>query len=299
MLVGLFDVLTDRFRDEVLFRFHFVLLLTLALHGVQQLIRRASIPIDRPEIVYQKLQQQIHVLVLRYHQINVPVLQRQRNTLPAVKGLVLQLVTCHGIEVLAEHPEARVRCSEVNGFDVVDAARGTGEHGLEVLVCVHLLVGEAEFHALSFSKCGVFLLTKFFYLRWISFKHMLGMIDRFPIINIKIAAGRIKLYKHVKAGEVLHDLLQRVVELEAHQPLALQVVHDVEDLFYVALANVDFLLAFLIGFPMIARRGVTKLMLRSYLLFVSLYCRVDNLYRFHVFDGLQLIEALQLVDFDC
>ena len=210
------------------------------------------------------------------------MLKRQSDALPAIERLVLQLVARHRVEVLAQHPEAGVCRAKVYLLDVVHAAGGARQDGLKILVSIHLPVGKAELLAFALSQCSVLLLTDPFNLRWISFKHMFGVIDRLSIINIKIAARRIEFYKHVEASEVLNYLLQRVVEFEPHQPLALEVVHHVEDFFDVAFALIDLLFAFLIGLPMVARGRIIEFVLRSNFLIANLCNSVSNFYCFSV-----------------
>ena len=101
MLVRLLDVLTHRLGHPILVYLLLERLFTLKVREFKQIVCAALKAIKCAHLVNEKLEEYVHVSLVRYDQVDVTMGQLQRDALPAVEWHVLELVEAERVEMLA------------------------------------------------------------------------------------------------------------------------------------------------------------------------------------------------------
>lgn len=104
------------------------------LQAVEEDAGRIALSIECIQLVDQVFEQQVHILVIAYAQVDISPGGLKRDALPGVKRELQQLLMRHRIDMLAEHPEARVRAAEVEVLHLGKVAATSAFDRLKVLV---------------------------------------------------------------------------------------------------------------------------------------------------------------------
>lgn len=158
-----------------------VLILTLCLQGVQEPFSRPLPAIHRVQTMDQELQQNDHIVLVADDQVDVAVLEDERDALPTMKGSLPCLGDRHAIEVLTHHPESRAHSTIYEVFDVGHVAARRAGFAFEFGVCLdHLvLVGYPVLLPHTFDR----FLIKLFWHMCVQF-----LRERLTIYDVELAA---------------------------------------------------------------------------------------------------------------
>ena len=75
-------------------------------------------------MVYQELEQQLHIVLLLDDKVDVPSLELKSETLPTVEGQFLELFLAHTVDLLPEHPETTRETTKDDALDLVKLTSG-------------------------------------------------------------------------------------------------------------------------------------------------------------------------------
>jgi hypothetical protein len=168
MLVAHADNLLCRLSDEHLFLSFHILVFHLLLHDIKHFACRVAVAVHRAKGVYEEFEQQVHVLIIFNNQVDVTVLESQRDALPRVERNIFQLANGQRVEMLPQHPEPRGDCTEHKALDFRDVAAATARLAFEVGVGFERLISPRNLFFLlpaaeSIDLCGEKL--RHFYIR--------------------------------------------------------------------------------------------------------------------------------------
>ena len=128
--------------------------------------------------------------------------------------------------MLPEHPEPAGRSSKYDPLNVIDVAAGAGLHCSEVWILVHLFWSVELFLILSLldlSLLGHLLLLDY---GRVSFKYVFFVLHWFSVDDMYLLLVLLQVNKRVKAAEVLHAFVKRVIVLEAYDSKFYQVISN-------------------------------------------------------------------------
>lgn len=139
MLVALLDVFFRRLGTVGLTLGLPVVSLALDLKMVQQLSGGILLPVDSTHTVNQELEEVVHLSLIGDDEVDVAVLEDERDALPRVERHLRQLCRRHRVEVLSQDPEAGVGGAKDEVLNVGNIATGRARQITVVRVNVHLL----------------------------------------------------------------------------------------------------------------------------------------------------------------
>lgn len=118
----------------------------LLLQGVKQRSGRVALPVQRIQPIDQMLQQHIHIRFISNAQVHTSTGEPKADTLPGIERQLPQLLMRHRVDVFPEHPETRVRATEMEVLNIGNVATTLTLDCLKVLICfeeaVRLTVGK-------------------------------------------------------------------------------------------------------------------------------------------------------------
>ena len=145
-------------------------------------------------------QQHVHVLVVTNDEVDAATGQLNSNALPRIERQLSQLFMSHRVDVLPQHPEARVRTTVVEVGNIRHVTAAVAHHSLEVAVHFEELIEIKLF---------------------ISVEALFALIcDGLSVENEHCFGVIAKLNEHMVAHKVLEAFFKLVIEFEAGKPFA-------------------------------------------------------------------------------
>jgi hypothetical protein len=87
------------------------------LHGLNSSMLKA---IDGFHFVEQKFDQQVLIVFIGYHQVDIPILDRNCNTLPAFEWHLVNYIVFLEVKVHSHHPKSGGKTAKIYLFNVVN-----------------------------------------------------------------------------------------------------------------------------------------------------------------------------------
>lgn len=149
-LAGVPDVCEDSIGNASASDVVFVRSLFLEEESVEELLASVSPAVKCPEREDEVPDEDLHVLVVLDDQVDVPVLQLQRNAVPTTqRNEFILLAQGHRYEVLTQHPKARRLPTVHEAHDVRDLATCARLHLFEVFAVLYEFLRESEWLVLA------------------------------------------------------------------------------------------------------------------------------------------------------